>query len=104
MHGGKSTGPRTPDGKQRSRAARITHGFWTLEQRAFRGFCAELIASARLLTRSDERLTVSRRQDPMQSGGTCGTIGRHEGIGRRPGGDVSSARLPRPSPNATRLL
>jgi hypothetical protein len=78
MHGGTSTGPRTPDGKQHSRAARITHGFWTLEQRAFRSVCAELITAARLLTRSDERLTVSRRQDPMQSGGTRGALGRHE--------------------------
>jgi hypothetical protein len=77
MHGGRSTGPRTLAGKQRSRAARTTHGFWTHEQRAFRSFCVELLAAARLLTRSCERRATSQRQDPIQSGGTGGASGRH---------------------------
>jgi hypothetical protein len=29
MHGGRSTGPRTPDGLERSKRARLTHGFYT---------------------------------------------------------------------------
>jgi hypothetical protein len=35
MHGGGSTGPRTPDGLARLRAARTTHGGYTAEARAF---------------------------------------------------------------------
>jgi hypothetical protein len=35
MHGGRSTGPRTPDGMARLRAARTTHGSFSAEARAW---------------------------------------------------------------------
>ena len=31
MHGGKSTGPRTPEGLERMRQAKTIHGLYTLE-------------------------------------------------------------------------
>jgi hypothetical protein len=77
MHGDRSTGPGTLAGKQRCRAARTTHGFRTHEQRAFRSFCVELLAEARLLTRSCERRATSQRQNPIQSGGTGVASGHH---------------------------
>jgi len=36
LHGGKSTGPRTPEGLERARKAPITHGRETAERRASR--------------------------------------------------------------------
>jgi hypothetical protein len=33
MHGGKSTGPRTPEGLERSRKARWIHGWYSREVR-----------------------------------------------------------------------
>ncbi|MFC1765912.1 HGGxSTG domain-containing protein, partial [Planctomycetota bacterium] len=37
LHGGKSTGPRTPEGLERSRRANLRHGF----------YCAEMLAERR---------------------------------------------------------
>lgn len=34
LHGGKSTGPRTPEGLERSRRARLRHGVYSRETRA----------------------------------------------------------------------
>jgi hypothetical protein len=31
LHGRKSTGPRTPEGLERSRRARLVHGYYTAE-------------------------------------------------------------------------
>jgi hypothetical protein len=36
FHGGKSTGPRTAEGLERSRKARLTHGYYTAEAKAER--------------------------------------------------------------------
>lgn len=36
LHGGKSTGPRTPEGLERSRRARLVHGYYTAEAKAAR--------------------------------------------------------------------
>jgi hypothetical protein len=36
MHGGLSTGPRTPAGRERCRRARLTHGFYSAEMAALR--------------------------------------------------------------------
>ena len=36
LHGGKSTGPRTPEGLERSRRARLVHGYYTAEAKASR--------------------------------------------------------------------
>ena len=36
LHGGKSTGPRTPEGLERSRKARLVHGYYTAEAKASR--------------------------------------------------------------------
>jgi hypothetical protein len=36
MHGGKSTGPRTPEGLKRSQAARLKHGKFTAAAKAER--------------------------------------------------------------------
>jgi hypothetical protein len=46
MHGGKSTGPRTPEGLERSHRARWQHGHCAAEAKATR---AEARASMRLL-------------------------------------------------------
>jgi hypothetical protein len=36
MHGGKSTGPRTPEGLERTRRANWKHGYYTAEEKAAR--------------------------------------------------------------------
>jgi hypothetical protein len=36
FHGGKSTGPRTPEGAERARQAALRHGFYTAEAKAQR--------------------------------------------------------------------
>src|SRR5688572_18786118 len=36
LHGGKSTGPRTPEGLERSRKANWKHGYYTAEEKAAR--------------------------------------------------------------------
>jgi hypothetical protein len=49
MHGGKSTGPRTPEGLQRIRAAETTHGLRTAEMKQMRALVRELRAGAKRL-------------------------------------------------------
>jgi hypothetical protein len=48
MHGGKSTGPRTPEGLERSRRAKWKHGYYSAEARFARH---EARKSIRLLRR-----------------------------------------------------
>ena len=48
LHGGLSTGPRTPEGRERSRLAHVKHGLYTQEFKAER-------AAARLALRAFRR-------------------------------------------------
>ncbi len=50
MHGGGSTGPRTPEGLARLRAARTTHGNRTAEARELRATIRKLKAATKRLT------------------------------------------------------
>src|SRR5258705_6005060 len=45
QHGGMSTGPRTPEGLERSRRARWKHGFYSAESRNTRREARDLIRS-----------------------------------------------------------
>lgn len=47
MHGGKSTGPRTPEGLERSRKANFKHGFYSAELLAERKFIKQLLHNSR---------------------------------------------------------
>ena len=47
FHGGLSTGPRTPEGQERSRLAGLRHGNHTADGRAFRQLLRALKADAR---------------------------------------------------------
>lgn len=53
MHGGPSTGPRTPEGLARSRRARWKHGHRSaaarIERAAYRALCADFTALLRTL-------------------------------------------------------
>lgn len=49
MHGGASTGPRTTEGLQRARDARLVHGGRTIEAQGLRAMVRELRAGARRL-------------------------------------------------------
>ena len=49
LHGGKSTGPRTPEGLQRMRAAKTKHGRYTMENRMVAAMIREMKAEARRL-------------------------------------------------------
>jgi hypothetical protein len=49
MHGGASTGPRTPEGLARIRAAQTTHGLRTAEMEQMRKLVRGLRASAKRL-------------------------------------------------------
>jgi hypothetical protein len=47
MHGGKSTGPRTPEGLERSRKANFKHGLYSAESIANRKILRQLLSSSR---------------------------------------------------------
>jgi len=47
MHGGKSTGPRTPEGLERSRKANFRHGFYSREMIAERKYVRQILRSSR---------------------------------------------------------
>ena len=47
MHGGKSTGPRTPEGLERSRKANWKHGLYSAESIAERKFIRQLLRNSR---------------------------------------------------------
>ena len=49
MHGGKSTGPRTPEGLERSRKARWRHGYYSAEAKATRRESRALIQALRYM-------------------------------------------------------
>jgi hypothetical protein len=49
MHGGGSTGPRTPEGLERLRAARTTHGNRTAQARELRAMIRDLKAQTKRL-------------------------------------------------------
>jgi glucans biosynthesis protein len=80
MHGGLSTGPRTPEGLDRARRARWKHGYASAETRALRRLvaatCRDLAASVRLA-----RSEIRRR---------CASSGRLRTAGPSSGGVVSS--------------
>jgi len=46
MHGGKSTGPRTPEGLERSRKARFKTGNYSAEMIALRRYVRKLLAES----------------------------------------------------------
>ena len=47
MHGGKSTGPRTPEGLERSRKANWKHGYYSAESIAERKYIQKLLRESR---------------------------------------------------------
>lgn len=47
LHGGKSTGPRTPEGAERKRQAVLRHGFYTAEAKAERRSARAALAALR---------------------------------------------------------
>ena len=49
MHGGASTGPRTPEGRARIAAARTKHGRYSAAARHFRGTCAIILKRGKIL-------------------------------------------------------
>jgi hypothetical protein len=51
IHGGKSTGPTTPEGLERCRKANWRHGYYSAEAVAERRYIAQLLRESRLLTR-----------------------------------------------------
>jgi hypothetical protein len=63
MHGGTSTGPRTPEGRARISAANTTHGFYTAESQAARRRTDVFIAETRALLAS-LRQTAAPAQAP----------------------------------------
>ena len=47
LHGGKSTGPKTPEGAERARQAALRHGFYTAEAKAERRIARSALVSLR---------------------------------------------------------
>jgi len=64
MHGGKSTGPRTPDGLARSRRARWKHGRYSVEEMTEQKRAHDLIRQSRELL---EKLWAIRALAPGPS-------------------------------------
>jgi hypothetical protein len=60
MHGGKSTGPRTPEGLARSRKANWKHGFYSAESIAERKFIRQLLRNSREIIEQVEKDVESR--------------------------------------------
>ncbi|MHC4558601.1 MAG: HGGxSTG domain-containing protein [Planctomycetota bacterium] len=59
MHGGKSTGPRTPEGLERSRKANFKHGYYSAESIAERRLIRQLLHDSRETIEQVERLGLS---------------------------------------------
>ncbi len=49
IHGGRSTGPRTPEGLERSRKANLRHGFYSAELISERKYMRQIIRKSREL-------------------------------------------------------
>lgn len=49
MHGGKSTGPRTPEGLERARKANWKHGYYSAESIAMRRYISWLLRDSRAM-------------------------------------------------------
>ena len=47
MHGGKSTGPRTPEGLEQSKKANWKHGYYSAESIAMRRYVSRLLRESR---------------------------------------------------------
>ena len=60
MHGGKSTGPRTPEGLERSRKANFKHGLYSAESIAQRRYISQLLRSSRETLEQVEKNVESR--------------------------------------------
>ena len=60
MHGGKSTGPRTPEGLERSRKANFKHGFYSVELLEERKFIKQLLCKSRETLEQVEKKVESR--------------------------------------------
>jgi len=59
MHGGKSTGPRTPEGLERSRKANFKHGFYSAEVLEEHKFMRQLLRSSRKTLEQVEKRVLS---------------------------------------------
>ena len=60
MHGGKSTGPRTPEGLERSRKANWKHGLYSAESIAARRYMNQLLRDSREVIEQAEEHIKSR--------------------------------------------
>ncbi|MHC4791888.1 MAG: HGGxSTG domain-containing protein [Planctomycetota bacterium] len=60
MHGGKSTGPRTPEGLERSRKANFKHGLYSAESIAEHKFIKQLLRDSRGILEQVEKDVESR--------------------------------------------
>jgi len=60
MHGGKSTGPRTPEGLERSRKANFKHGYYSAESIANRKILRQLLRNCRETLEQAEKNVESR--------------------------------------------
>jgi len=60
MHGGKSTGPRTPEGLERSRKANWKHGLYSAESIAARRYMSQLLRESRETIGQVEKNVESR--------------------------------------------
>jgi hypothetical protein len=66
MHGGRSTGPSTPEGLARVTAARTVHGCYGAEGGAFRIGCRTLLARGRLLAELERDPDFGRNPDDLR--------------------------------------
>ncbi len=71
VHGGASTGPRTPEGLERSRRARLKHGFFSaqavLERRAARESARQLRDNTRELRAMMRMVLRAEREGELVS-------------------------------------
>jgi hypothetical protein len=72
MHGGKSTGPRTPEGLERSRKANWRHGYYSAESIAWRRYISDFFRQCREVR--------NRVKEDIKSGNLFGYWLYHMGI------------------------
>jgi hypothetical protein len=103
LHGGKSTGPRTPEGLARSRAARLVHGYRTRELIGLRSRAALAARRLRCLTRGlSAGHGVDRSDSRRRKTDDRGRIGFRRNAGPKPSVDrpfwhMSSVVCPQPA-------
>jgi hypothetical protein len=82
MHGGASTGPRTPEGLRRSQRANWKHGFFSARSKAERRLCRQLLCHSKALLHRVVRADMAdaSTQDPAPANSILHQCAQNDGL------------------------